>query len=65
MDRGENQKLVLHKNCVYGVYSRDKNHTDLFKKFQFLQAHYNYKYITVHQNYNWGIQTKVLYTSTW
>ena len=36
MDRGENQKLVLHKNCVYSVYSRDKNHTDLFKKFQFL-----------------------------
>ena len=33
------KKLVLHKNRAYNVYSRDKNNTDLFNKFQSLQAH--------------------------
>ena len=29
---------MLHKNLAYNVYSRDKNNTDLFNKFQSLQA---------------------------
>ena len=33
------KKLVLHKNCACNVYSRDRNNTDLFNKFQLLQAY--------------------------
>ena len=33
------KKLVLHKNRAFNAYSRDKNNTDLFNKFQSLQAH--------------------------
>ena len=33
------KKLVLHKNCAFKAYSRDKSNTYLFDKFQFLQAH--------------------------
>ena len=32
-------KTVLHKNRAYSTYSRDRNNTDLFTKFQSLQAH--------------------------
>ena len=32
------KKLVFHKNCVYSMYSRDINNTDLFNKFQSLQV---------------------------
>ena len=33
------KKLVLHKNRAFSAYSRDRNITDLFNKFQSLQAH--------------------------
>ena len=33
------QKLALHKNRAYNVYSRDKNNADLLYKFQSLRAH--------------------------
>ena len=39
MDRRENQKIILHKNRAFSAYSRDRNNTDLFNKFQSLQAH--------------------------
>ena len=32
-------KLILHKNCAFSAYSRDRNNTDLFNKFQSLHAH--------------------------
>ena len=35
------KKLVLHKNRTFNAYSRDKNNTDLFNKFQSLQAPLN------------------------
>ena len=33
------KKLVFHKNRAYNAYSRDKNNTELFNKFQWLQVH--------------------------
>ena len=33
------KKIVPHKNCAFNSYSRDKNNTNLFKKFQSAQAH--------------------------
>ena len=30
---------MLHKSRAFNVYSRDRNNTDLFNKFQSLQAH--------------------------
>ena len=33
------KKLILHKNRAFSAYSRDRNNTDLFNKFQSLQAH--------------------------
>ena len=33
------KKLILHKNHTFKVYFRDRNNTDLFNKFQSLQAH--------------------------
>ena len=33
------KKLVFHKNRTYSAYSRDRNNTDLFNKFQILQIH--------------------------
>ena len=33
------KKLALYKNNAYCAFSRDRNNTDLFNKFQFLQAH--------------------------
>ena len=33
------KKLILHKNHVFSAYSRDRNDTNLFDKFQSLQAH--------------------------
>ena len=33
------KKLVFHKNRAYNSYSRDKNNTELFNKFQWLQVH--------------------------
>ena len=33
------EKLVLQKKGAFLAYSRGKNNTDLFNKFQFLQAH--------------------------
>ena len=35
----EIKKLVLHKNRAFDAYSRSKNNTDLFNKFQSLQGH--------------------------
>ena len=31
------KKLVLHKNSTFNSYCQDRNNTDLFNKFQFLQ----------------------------
>ena len=33
------KKLILDKNRAFSAYSRDRNNTDLFDKFQSLQAH--------------------------
>ena len=33
------KKLILHKNRAFSAYSRDRNNTYLFNKFQYLQAH--------------------------
>ena len=33
------KKLLLHKNCVFSAYSRDRNNIDLFNKFQSFQEH--------------------------
>ena len=33
------KKLILHQNRAFSAYSRDRNNTDLFDKFQSLQAH--------------------------
>ena len=33
------KKLILHKNHTFKVYFRDRDNTDLFNKFQSLQAH--------------------------
>ena len=33
------RNLFLHKNCAFSAYSRDRNNTELFNKFQCLQAH--------------------------
>ena len=40
MDRWELiQKLVLRKDRAFSACSQDRNNTDLFNKFQFLQVH--------------------------
>ena len=33
------KKLSLHKSCFFNLFSRDKNYTDFFVKFQSFQAH--------------------------
>ena len=33
------KKLLQHKNRAFSAHSRDRNNTDLFNKFQSLQAH--------------------------
>ena len=33
------KKLIQHKNRAFSAHSRDRNNTDLFNKFQSLQAH--------------------------
>ena len=39
IDDGKIKKFMLHKNRAFCVYSRDRNNTDLFNKFQSPQAH--------------------------
>ena len=46
------QKLVLHENRAFNAYSQNKNNTDLFDKFQSLQAHLKTSIKKSKQNYS-------------
>ena len=54
------KKLVPHKNCAFNSYSRDKNNTDLFKKFQSPQAHLKTSIEESKQNYYSHLSNKLL-----
>ena len=54
------KKLVPHKNCAFNSYSRDKNNTDLFKKFQSPQAHLKTSIEESKQNYYSRLSNKLL-----
>ena len=54
------RKLVPHKNCAFNSYSRDKNKTDLFKKFQSPQAHLKTSIEESKQNYYSRLSNKLL-----
>ena len=54
------KKLVPHKNCTFNSYSRDKNNTDLFKKFLSPQAHLKTSIEESKQNYYSRLSNKLL-----
>ena len=58
------KKLVLHKNRAFNAYSRDKNNTDLFNKFQSLQAHLKTSIEGSKQNYYSRLSNKLLDSKT-
>ena len=58
------KKLVLQKNGAFLAYSRDKNNTDLFNKFQSLQAHLKTTIEESKQNYYSRLSNKLLDSKT-
>ena len=54
------KKLVLHKNRIFNAYSRDKNNTKLFNKFQSLQTHLKTSIEESKQNYYSRLSNKLL-----
>ena len=56
----DEKKLVPHKNCAFNSYSRDKNNTDLFKKFPSPQAHLKTLIEESKQNYYSHLSNKLL-----
>ena len=58
------KKLVLEKNDAFLAYSRDENNTDLFNKFQSLQAHLKITIEESKQNYYSRLCNKLLDSKT-
>ena len=56
--------MVLHKNRAFNAYSRDRNNTDLFNKFQSLQAHLKTSVEESKQNYYSRLSNKLLGSKT-
>ena len=54
------KKLVLQKNGAFLAYSRDENNTDLFNKFQSVQAHLKATIEESKQNYYSRLLNKLL-----
>ena len=54
------KELVLHKNRAFNAYFRDKDNTDLFNKFQPLQAHLKTPIEESKQNYSFRLSNKLL-----
>ena len=52
--------MVLHKNRAFNAYSRDKNNTDLYHKFQSLKAHLKTSIEESKQNYCSRLSKKLL-----
>ena len=52
--------MVLRKNCAFNSYSRDKNNTNLFNKFQSPQAHLKTLIEESNQNYYLRLSNKIL-----
>ena len=52
--------MILHKHRAFNVFSRDKNNTDLFSKFQSLQAHLKTSIEEFTQNYYSCLSNKLL-----
>ena len=60
----KSKKMVLHKNRAFNAYCRDRNNTDLFNKFQSLQAHLKTSVEESKQNYYSRLPNKLLGSKT-
>ena len=58
------KKSVLHKNHAYNAYSRDRNNTDLFNKFQSFQAHLKFIIDEAMQKYYSSLSDTLLGSKT-
>ena len=58
------KKMVLQKSSAFLAYSRDKNNTDLFNKFQSLQAHLKTLIEESKQSYYSRLSNKLLDSKT-
>ena len=58
------RKLVIHKNRAFNAYSRDKNNSGLFNKFESVQAHLKTSIEEFKQNYYSRLSNKLLNKKT-